>query len=65
MLVKPFGLIRFKALYDCDAILDGFRSKNRRIIDEKVEISKYNYRKRRKIAKLITIIYISVLTFAL
>lgn len=38
MLVKPFGLIRFKALYDCDAILDGFRSKNRRIIDEKVEI---------------------------
>ena len=47
MLVKPFGLIRFKALYDCDAIQDGFRSRNRRIIDDKVEIRKLNYRKRR------------------
>ena len=40
MLVKPFGLIRFKALYDCDAIVDGVRSEGRRIIDEKVEIGK-------------------------
>ena len=40
MLVMPLGLIRFKALYDCDAIQNGFRSKNHRIIDEKAEIGK-------------------------
>jgi hypothetical protein len=41
MLAMPLGLIRFKALYDGDAIQDGFRSKIRRIIDEKAVIGKY------------------------
>jgi hypothetical protein len=43
MLAMPWGLIRFKALYDCDAIEDGFRSRNRPIIDEKVKIGKLIY----------------------
>jgi len=65
MLVMPLGLIRFKALYDCDAIKNGFRSRNRRIIDENAEIGKYIYRKRKITAELITNIYISMLTFVL
>jgi hypothetical protein len=43
MLAMPLGLIRFKALYDGDAIQGGFRSWNRRIIDENGEYGKYNY----------------------
>jgi hypothetical protein len=41
MLAMPWGLMRFKALYDGDAIQDGFRSGSRRIIDENVKIGKY------------------------
>lgn len=40
MLAMPWGLIRFKALYDDDAIQSGIRSKSRRIIDEKAKIGK-------------------------
>jgi hypothetical protein len=36
----PLGLILFKALYDGDAIQDVFRSRIRRIIDEKAEYGK-------------------------
>ena len=43
MLAMPLGLIRFKALYDGDAIQGGFRSQNRRIIDEKVDFGKLIY----------------------
>jgi len=65
MLAMPWGLMRFKALYDCDAIQNGFRSQNRRIIDEKVKIGNKIYRKRKINAKLVTKIYFSMLTFAL
>lgn len=43
MLAMPLGLIRFKALYDGDAIQGGFRSRNRRIIDENAGYGKYFY----------------------
>jgi hypothetical protein len=43
MLAMPLGLIRFNALYEGDAIQDGFRSRNERIIDENAEYGKYIY----------------------
>jgi hypothetical protein len=43
MLAMPLGLIRFKALYDGDAIQVGFRSRDWRIIDENAEYGKLIY----------------------